>query len=806
MERGDTISSAKVARLQALLTEYSQDKEQTNSSFSEGGVASFDDIANVGATKVKHLGKTFGKTLNSAFKGTEKVWQTAAAKVHKPGGGSKGSASADAYQNDWNDENANLQPHTQPSTSMDSSDDWCEEHFLKGCHCKRKSTNTASSTTTSNTITSTSLPTHESNVLNHVPKPSGTSSLEEAPRFVPPSTPVPRNTTTLPTPASLNNKPCFQRPINPKSNLIANGWIEQQRRSKMRVVWKDILASLVEGRKPNEETTLWIQRQVTNAITMNQELEALHQIPMKWIDEVRYVDFYGDFRFSIKIHNVPDEFLFRTRDAESAMNWVITLKTAVENSTSAVGSSSSAPVTSVDDPDDRPTSSGSAPLVQNPSAGSEETSRSRMSIKELRMIAETAGYNTRGMERSDLERIASRLQAGNGVGGAVGGVGATAQQRAKPEFESNRFSSSIPFDELRAEAELEEERRRQAEYAERQAAERQAAERRRQQELAARQAAERQRQQQEAERQRQQQAAAAAAEADRVRLLKHQEEMRLKQQEEMRRQQEEMRLKQQEEMRRQQEMAARQQEMAARQAAERQRQQEAERQRQAEAERARQAEAERQRQQQEFAARQAAAERQRQQQQQWQHQQQQQQPNFFNQQQPFQNGAPPPPNSGQQHPLSPLKDKYKVVDDNNSNSNRSEEVDQVAITRVKRNILISWALQPPKLNTLRPIEQLVLNIHTVFPPAFGVAAHSHFTKWKPFTVDEVCLSAAMRNAPDENKLKKAVRKIRFFLHPDRLPKDLNAEQAFLCRMVWDVVNDSYEEYLASKDDLGWVHN
>ena len=36
-------------------------------------------------------------------------------------------------------------------------------------------------------------------------------------------------------------KPEFQRPANPKSSLIANGWIEQQRRSKMRTVWKDVL-------------------------------------------------------------------------------------------------------------------------------------------------------------------------------------------------------------------------------------------------------------------------------------------------------------------------------------------------------------------------------------------------------------------------------------------------------------------------------------------------------------------------------------------------------------------------------------
>ena len=58
----------------------------------------------------------------------------------------------------------------------------------------------------------------------------------------------------------------------------------------MRVVWKDVLASLVEGRKPGEETTLWIQREVINAISGKAELEALHQIPIK------VVNFGGIFR------------------------------------------------------------------------------------------------------------------------------------------------------------------------------------------------------------------------------------------------------------------------------------------------------------------------------------------------------------------------------------------------------------------------------------------------------------------------------------------------------------------------------
>jgi hypothetical protein len=131
-------------------------------------------------------------------------------------------------------------------------------------------------------------------------------------------------------------KPAFQRPINKSSNLIANGWLEQQRRSTLRMVWKQVLASLVEARRPGEDTTLWIQRETikkdtnngTNGnsnnngndeakIKLTTTLDALHQIPMKWLLNVRYLDDYGDFRFCIKVYNVPDEFVFRTPDEDS---------------------------------------------------------------------------------------------------------------------------------------------------------------------------------------------------------------------------------------------------------------------------------------------------------------------------------------------------------------------------------------------------------------------------------------------------------------------------------------------------------
>ena len=60
---------------------------------------------------------------------------------------------------------------------------------------------------------------------------------------------------------------------------------------------------------------------------------------------------------------------------------------------------------------------------------------------------------------------------------------------------------------------------------------------------------------------------------------------------------------------------------------------------------------------------------------------------------------------------------------------------------------------------------------------------------------------------DSDKLKKMVRKVRFFLHPDKLPKDdtgFNEEHNFICKLLWDVINDSYEDYKTTQETLDWI--
>lgn len=82
---------------------------------------------------------------------------------------------------------------------------------------------------------------------------------------------------------------------------------------------------------------------------------------------------------------------------------------------------------------------------------------------------------------------------------------------------------------------------------------------------------------------------------------------------------------------------------------------------------------------------------------------------------------------------------------------------------------------------LRRIEDLITSVHTVFPPAFGVPGHEYFSKWTPIVLSDVS---------DDDKLEKKVKKLRFFLHPDKLPKDLSPDQSFMVRMLWDITSDA----------------
>eukprot|EP00531_Pseudo-nitzschia_arenysensis_P017163 CAMPEP_0116156946 /NCGR_PEP_ID=MMETSP0329-20121206/23091_1 /TAXON_ID=697910 /ORGANISM="Pseudo-nitzschia arenysensis, Strain B593" /LENGTH=1122 /DNA_ID=CAMNT_0003654039 /DNA_START=179 /DNA_END=3547 /DNA_ORIENTATION=- len=659
-------------------------------------------------------------------------------------------------------------------------------------------------------------------------------------------------------------RPKFQRPDNQSSPLVVSGWIEQYRRSKMRLVWKEVLASLVEGRKPGEVTTLWIQREMINPATGEKELESLHRIPLQILEDVTFTEHTTDYQFRLKVYNSMEEFVFRCDDAPNdALRWVQTLKKYERLTKEKMND------------EEKKMSSESNPFQQQEHR---PPSTKGMPIRDLRAICHGAGVNTAGMERSQLEAAADEVQRRgtffDGRGAPTGPSShQTSQQYVSQQQQQEQYPQSNPVNsedsvptqpeqqqqqqqppprmaikELRAichgagintagmerrelEAAAQEVQNRgtyfdapirnQAED-EAQRARREELRRRQQQEeeiKKRKEVEERHRREVEVARQRaafaEQESRRRAAEEEARRRAAAEDQRRRAAAEEARR-----RAAAEEQMRRQREAQEAQKRYAQQQAAwQQQKQAEEQRRRAAEqhaaAERRRRDEA--MRKEKEWAAPAPGSYPQQQQyhhQQQQRHQgyppqqwQQQQQQHHHPQQQqqqhrpppqhaPQARHTPPPPQQQQQRQHSGADNKYAKM------ASQSDDDGQAAITKIKHSILIQWALQPPQLQMLRPIAALVTTIHTVYPPALGVKGHEYFKKWKPISREEL---AGANGLPEEAKLKKAVRKIRFFLHPDKLPHDLDEEQKFTVKMLWDITNDSWEEYQKHKEDLDWVN-
>lgn len=104
-------------------------------------------------------------------------------------------------------------------------------------------------------------------------------------------------------------------------------------------------------------------------------------------------------------------------------------------------------------------------------------------------------------------------------------------------------------------------------------------------------------------------------------------------------------------------------------------------------------------------------------------------------------------------------------------------------------VLQRWSHQAPTYRTLHPLQKLLVTVPTIFPPHNKhVGDHKYFVKWKVFSED-----AFDDNDSDEelkDLLKRAVRKARFYLHPDRIPSDLTESQALLFKTVWGVISEA----------------
>ncbi|GAX11983.1 hypothetical protein FisN_8Lh077 [Fistulifera solaris] len=93
-------------------------------------------------------------------------------------------------------------------------------------------------------------------------------------------------------------------------------------------------------------------------------------------------------------------------------------------------------------------------------------------------------------------------------------------------------------------------------------------------------------------------------------------------------------------------------------------------------------------------------------------------------------------------------------------------------TQLKERVTRDWALRPPAYQCLRDLSQLLPTLHHNF--AF-VPHHAYFDKW-----------------PKGEK--RSMRQVRFFLHPDKWPRDMSTEQTYLLKLLWDVINDAWEAH------------
>ncbi|KAL7516970.1 hypothetical protein ACHAWX_001936 [Stephanocyclus meneghinianus] len=103
-------------------------------------------------------------------------------------------------------------------------------------------------------------------------------------------------------------------------------------------------------------------------------------------------------------------------------------------------------------------------------------------------------------------------------------------------------------------------------------------------------------------------------------------------------------------------------------------------------------------------------------------------------------------------------------------------------------VIQQWSHQAPSYKKLKPLEDLLVDMPTLFPPTNSfVESHDYFDKWKKISVD-----AFRGEKGDELKelLRRASKKSKLFLHPDKLPNDFTDSQHSLFKAVWNVIQES----------------
>lgn len=150
------------------------------------------------------------------------------------------------------------------------------------------------------------------------------------------------------------------------------------------------------------------------------------------------------------------------------------------------------------------------------------------------------------------------------------------------------------------------------------------------------------------------------------------------------------------------------------------------------------------------------------------------------QQTPFASQSQPPPQTTASQPTTPPQPAPATP----APVGAKPQTAQQLTTALDRQ----WAKIPPALTRLQPINVLLGTLHTT-RDLLPTPTHAHLQKWNALSRD------ALANN-DPAVLKKAVRKVRLWLHPDKLPPadELSELERLWCRTLWDVISEAWSTF------------
>ena len=124
--------------------------------------------------------------------------------------------------------------------------------------------------------------------------------------------------------------------------------------------------------------------------------------------------------------------------------------------------------------------------------------------------------------------------------------------------------------------------------------------------------------------------------------------------------------------------------------------------------------------------------------------------------------------------------------------------DDEKLKALRERILQSWSVDPSSpARAPRPLPALLSTIPSALPPNFGVGRHEYFDRWKGVGLRTAAAAAAAADGgveEEEREVRRALRKARFFLHPDRIPRNLGEDMRCCIKTVWDTLAEAEERW------------